>query len=380
MRAIRAAAALGLAVAAVGLAGGCRQILGIDDRKVAEKSPIDLPTADEIAAANAIAESDCTAMEACVPVSFHSLFANHAECVKEDAVFWAAHFFGPDSGATPQSVKACATSVPTIEFVQGKPQRCDAWATWNLVAGPAGCSRLHLSTCPSFAQSSPGPAIPDCYPLGARAIGAPCGSGAQCSTGLCSFGQQPGEPCGTCLASAGLGKTCGTGISSAWCDTGQGCGGTCATLGTEAFDSCLVMQGCGPENVCFGGACKPLKQAGAENCVATAAGPPTTETCDMDLACNTADMPSHCEAPTEVPLGGRCGNLDVAGGPIGICAHGARCEILVSGGGARCVPAIPLGAHCTTAVLFGDSCEYPGMCIGGICEPRGPRACPSGAL
>jgi hypothetical protein len=364
-----------LAIAAI--ATSCRQILGIDDRRVAPPKPtstIQLPTAEQIAAAKPLAEADCNTMEACVPTSFNGRFADHDDCVEKDAIFWAAHFFGPDSAATASDLMACAATVPQVVVVNGQAKQCDAWATWNLLAGPAGCSRLDVSTCAGFAQYSPGPAIPACTPKGTRDVGAACGSGAQCASGLCSFGQTPGEPCGVCLLGASTGAKCNL-AASQWCDFGNYCQGTCFGMETMAFESCVGTV-CGPANVCFGPQCKPLKQKGATNCSAEHLGIATSETCDLDLVCDSAVSPPVCEDPQARALGERCGFLAQEGGPVGVCERGAHCSLQM-GGTAICEADIALGGPCTTATLFGTSCAYPGVCIGGICQPAGPSACPT---
>jgi hypothetical protein len=162
---------------------------------------------------------------------------------------------------------------------------------------------------------------------------------------------------------------------SPWCDFGDYCQGTCFGMEMTAFDSCVGTV-CGPEDVCFGGQCKPIKQMGATGCNAQHLGVTRPETCDLDLVCDSVASPAICEGPEVVALGARCGFLGAEGGPVGVCERGSHCA-LQSGGGATCVADVELGDPCTTGTLFGTACAYPGVCIGGICQPAGPSACPT---
>ena len=358
-----AAAAIGAAF----LIGGpaCRQIVGIDDRAAAEVTGEPPPfTAEELGAVALRADRDCAAMARCVPGSFAILFADHADCLDKNAVFWAAHFFGPDAAPDPGDLLVCGESVP---------EDCDAWATWNLNAGPGGCARIATGFCASYTELTVGPGPDECFPKGTRGVEAACGSGSQCETGVCVFGQEPGRGCGGCK----LAREKGSGpclSASSFCAPGLFCpdpSSSCTRLPMRAYEACEAAR-CGPDDACFT-QCRRLKAEGDEDCSPVVNATPKPASCEMGLVCNTAVSPSRCEALVVRELGEPCGALP--DGSFATCARGARCR-LFPGGDAACVPALALGERCGTDVLFGNACDYPALCLDGVCRLRGPTACP----
>lgn len=291
-------------------------------------------------------------MAACAPLAFGNLFVDDADCRKKNAIFWAGQFFGGDSGATLAGIEQCGAELD----VSG----CNAWWIFNYAAGAGACERTGVSVCESQRIFTFGDGPASCFPKGPRNVGEACGAGAQCQSGICRFTQAPGNACGLCMATIDSGPCPDPYV----CTGPQICAnGTCASI--AAFEPC---GSCAPNLLCALGACKPAPSDG-KPC------DPTYEVsraiCEPGHVCNAT---THvCEPAVAQKLGAKCGALE--GGGFGTCELGARCTPDKAPNQATCVTEIPLGAPCGTSVLYGSACAYPGDCVAGTCQIRGPALC-----
>lgn len=364
MRIVRALLASAVAsYLAIGLSCADDAPAGSGGSAGAGGAPSTGPTSEQIEASRTVATKDCARWEKCAPLVFASHFADQASCVEKNAVFWAAHFFGKDSGATLESARQCGEDLDL--------DSCDAWWWLNYGAGPGACDRTGSPLCESIRMPTSGDGPASCFPKGSRpaysadAEVSRCGAGGQCASGICWFGQDPGDPCGICHAVAnGEGDACPQDYVS--CPGGLHCGseGRCIPLG-GSYEPC---GGCLPQYVCFAGQCRPRLEDG-EACAPNANF--GTGNCEVGHVCNP--VTSVCESPIPQALGAQCGLL--AEGRTGSCERGAACQLSKTGAGATCVPRVPLGQACGTGFLFGSGCEYPGDCVAGVCRLRGPATC-----
>lgn len=314
-------------------------------------------TRAELEAAAELAAKDCEAMARCVPATFTALFASIEACREKNALFWAAQYFGPDSGATEASVAACGAELDL--------STCDAFWLWNAGAGAGACVRAGVSTCDELRGLAQGKGPAACFPKGSRPLGSACGSGSQCASGACQFGSSFGEPCGACVAAVAEGERCSGDVA---CAPGLTCAdGTCRPAPGRGQP---CHSGCPPHLACnVGGTCVSRLPEG-RTCKVPKNGdlPP----CDVDVTCN--EQTDRCERVEQQTAGARCGVLP--DGRFGTCEHGSRCAIFEDANRRECVPEVPLGGACTTHYLFTNACEYPGDCLLGMCALRGPKACP----
>lgn len=314
------------------------------------------PAPDQVAAAAELAAKDCEAFQRCLPHTFRTTFVDAADCAARGAVFWAALMFGPDSGATLESVMQCGSEVSLLS--------CDAWWLLNFGAGSGACKRTGLSHCDDHRVQTHGAGPDSCFPRGLRGAGALCGHGTQCESGICHHEQAPGIACSACPAVAEeQGDRCGDGIH---CRGALVCEQpVCETLGQEG-EACGL---CLPNLLCFGGICRERREEGGDCDPDTAF---LSQVCAADLLCDPGT--ETCVALEQVALGERCGRR--ADGSTARCALGGACKLSEEPDQATCIPRIPLGGACSTGYLFGNGCEPPADCVDGFCQLRGPGLCP----
>jgi hypothetical protein len=163
--------------------------------------------------------------------------------------------------------------------------------------------------------------------VGARAVGAPCGSSLQCQSGYCALRRE--GACGTCAATATDPRP--------------------TTVGA----ACSARLGCGAFLDCVAGACR--------------ARPVEGEVCgDCAPYLSALCAGGRCVAPPIAADGQGCGSVNGPQTPLPLgCAPGSDCVNRNDFGAGRCAPLRREGDACT---VYGDqTCQFPARCVRGRC-------------
>jgi hypothetical protein len=227
--------------------------------------------------------------------------------------------------------------------------------------------------------------IPACELTGARAAGAACNDGSQCTSGLCTFDLSTNLSCGACSKSVPAGAACNS--ADVACAMGTACDTTagspvCKTISYGASGAACngVAERCNSDLVCnVGGKCAVPGGLGsacmaATECEATLTcmgGPTGTcrafaaagEACEGDQECaaglGCSQTTGKCGSVTWVSAGMACGDLALC--LVGNCASG------------KCPKVIPDGQACPTTTS--ETCDTLSSCVSGTCGLEGDTVC-----
>lgn len=267
-------------------------------------------------------------------------FSDNQTCIARETKACSDALQAPNSGATVDQVKQCATAYPTID-----------------------CVDLSENDLPVV-----------CVPAGKLADGAACAFASQCQSTFCSGTKNAN--CGSCSAPPKAGdscsiSTCGHGLTcvgaTQTCELRVGPGGTCdATHPCQSGSSCV-----GTTNTCELSATTVGAQCGAG--LPGCAG-------NIGLHCTGAAGAKTCTEIQFVGAGQPCGLL--ADGSFAQCIQGdcyGPAGAVTGNGNGTCKTDAADGAGCDTA--FGPGCTAPARCVvsagstKGVCTVPNPATC-----
>ncbi|HYV48305.1 MAG TPA: hypothetical protein VFA20_25770 [Myxococcaceae bacterium] len=287
-------------------------------------------------------------------------------CQSRLAAQCEAALVAPSTGATPDTVESCASSLPTET-----------------------CSDLFDNTPPEVCQTR----------VGKLANGAPCAFPAQCASAFCAV--DANAVCGTCQDLPSVGDSCE--------DNGCGPGKQCVTDYTGARvcaqpvgggQGCTRVSPCKADLTCVGDTTDGLGGGVPGICQpnVTTAGDPCDSARRLAPLCNQHDnlyctprtnlrdggaILGECVPGVYVTPGEACERAERDGGSPLLCSAGSQC-VAVDAGLSLCVATAAEGQPCDTAV--GPPCESPARCVispadldagatSGLCTLRDATAC-----
>jgi hypothetical protein len=301
-------------------------------------------------AAQACADSvhaQCTQRDKCSVNSFlnNRAYGSETECEMRLTPPCLSGLMATGTVQTPAKIEDCVAAYPAyacVDFFDGNP--------------PAACA--------------PTP--------GTLAVGAACGTSAQCASTFCSIA--PNQVCGTCAALPMAGATCQTtadcgrdlscaipsGMTTGTCTSYVMSGGACLT-GTAP---CAVGFACVGEVVASKtmGTCKPQGSTAGIACDATRK---TAPNCDFNfgMLCIPTSATSAgvgtCQPVTVVDAGMTCGNIGA--NPVtgyADCHSGATCiKATTSAVTGTCTTPAADGMPCDSDITKGPACLVPAKCL-----------------
>jgi hypothetical protein len=275
----------------------------------------------------AFATAFCNRLEACTPFALQVSYGDANSCAQRGVLLCVPALSANGSTITPTQMETCAQAV--------EQETCDE------------------------ALDNPQPSA--CDVPGTLAVGAVCGSHAQCQTNYCKL--TPGTLCGTCTAHSGNGAQCQ--LDSDCAATLICNGGTCVGP-AQSGAACGSTQPCMRSLVCIGNKCQTPLGSGAA-CTGTT---PTTGVSDCDAAhglyCNT--QTKKCAQTQIAPTGQPCG---IVSGNLVACANGDSCGNVSNGQGTCHQPAGD-GAVCGPDI----ACVAPAVCTSTArCTLPNPSVC-----
>lgn len=275
-------------------------------------------------------EASCTEYEACFPASSLIYFGDHATCTARMTAGCLSSFSAAGSATLPSDILACGAALTNLT--------CQSYNRFLARETDLGGCGL---------------------PSGTLAIGAACGSAAQCASLVCDVSAN--QACGQC-ASGEAGAPC---KGTKGCQIGLRCAqGTCVAPG-QFGASCTASTPCSAIFTCFAGACEHRLTLGS-TCNPFANDSP----CETGLVCNPVSK--ACETFDVGPLGAACGL--VADNTLDYCTHATFCD-LDSPNQGTCVEALSDGEACMVQTNGFEPCTYPARCIQGLCTYPDATAC-----
>jgi hypothetical protein len=296
-------------------------------------------------ACSSVAKARCQKRDACSDgVANKTAYGDEATCESREAASCETSLGAPGTGATPESVSACAAALPG-------------------------------TACADFAAG----AVPDaCNPAtGSGADGSACAFNAQCASAHCAVPKD--ALCGTCAPAPKAGDscaatgTCGKGLDctkdTSICVAPLPAGGACAkdapcAAGLSCVGATKTKTGtCQASGTTAGVACDP-NQRTAPGCEKS-----------VGLFCSAKSL--KCEAITFAAPGQPCGAV---GDGLTACTGGGVCVLpsATATAGTCAAPAAD-GAPCDVAK--GGACLSPAKCIvptgaaSGTCKLPDATAC-----
>jgi hypothetical protein len=293
-----------------------------------------------------LAEVWCTSAEQCLPTTFATSYADHADCSARHAALCEGTRFGEGSTDSPAQVRACAAA-------SGFPSPmtetdCREWLRWEATRKPPA----------------------ECTTEGDLDDGSPCLVGTQCESKSCSLT----GACGSCRAAGEIGDAC---HQDSDCRANLACvEGSCGKF-SDNGGPCGIDARCEPHLTCVDGSCA-TRPAEGEPCQINGSDPLTGNPCAVwpqELVCNGG----VCEPYVIRAAGEVCGfppdDPTAPKQPVGICAHGSVCRGVTINNTMlaeqKCVPVVDDGGACSLIVGYGNVLlSYP---FGTIC--RAPAVC-----
>jgi hypothetical protein len=296
--------------------------------------PVDPGAPPEEVSCTKLAYAKCKAWATCDPVDLQRAFVDVTTCTKKLTDECKSRFDDPGNGDTPDTVKACADAIGTLD-------------------------------CPKFARAyfSDNGVLPSaCTSKGKLGDGASCVRGSQCTSGACSV--LDGKGCGSCVAPIAPGGAC---TDTHLCAPGTTCtmaDAKCVTYAALGATCDLIAQPCNADLVCIDKKCAPRIKEGA----------PCTNFahCDFGLVCNSSK--GICEKWGLGKEGDTCGLTPLKG--FQGCFAGAKCKITdTTSFTGSCVKAAKVGEACDFDGPVDSACEDPAVCVAGKCELREGSVC-----
>jgi hypothetical protein len=264
-----------------------------------------------------------------------------------------------EAAAQCQKLASCWPFV--VELLYGDVKTCEERTTTPCVAALSSsghiadaqamqaCADAYMLTSCEDLLAEKG--VPACNIAGSLPVGAPCTSGRQCESALCSYDI---APCGTCaMALPGPGEPCsGTCVKPHFCDET----GTCV-LRRDVGAPCDSGHPCLPSLNCVAGSCQAFLVEG-QSCDPSGT---TTASCyaQQGLACDPTA--GRCSAIALAAPGQPCGSLATETG----CRAGGFCQLEAGMMTGTCIAAAADGDACDTVV--GPTCMRPAWCADGSC-------------
>lgn len=264
----------------------------------------------------------CKRLEFCAPLSVSLDYGDLDTCVDRNKQVCASALRAPATGATPNTMAACA-----------------------LAFDSASCDDVVVGRPPK-----------SCHDPGALGLGAACGDDSQCS-GVDAFCRvAPDDTCGACSVRGDVGAACD---SARDCQYGLVCYFTCMRpVGPGDMCDGMLKQ-CPETMVCFNYKCIVPAQRGA-SCE------PNADHCDHDhgLFCDPEEK--ICLPYKVAGIGAPCGTGIVCG--RGTCVPDEGTET------SHCVQNLPDGSRCDRT--RGPACLGPAKCVNGQCRVPQADRCP----
>jgi hypothetical protein len=272
-------------------------------------------------ACGAVAKARCEHLSGCSASDFQRQWVDEATCEARLKLGCARGLDAEGTGATPESVQACAAAIPN--------QSCDDF----------------------FQGNTPTECLPAAGSLG---DGTPCIANGECSSTFCAVPAH--AQCGACAPLPQVGDACdviGCGGRGLICDsvteqcvTPVEAGGTCGRgdpcvhgytcvrpSGGQSMGSCML------QGVTAGATCDPMHRTGSD--------------CNRDagLYCDTTTK--ECKVLSYAASLAPCGNLS---GVVTVCVSGALCTQSDT-----CAAPVLEGMACDPT--YGPPCLAPARCV-----------------
>jgi hypothetical protein len=265
----------------------------------------------------------CEKYGACEPVAVTRFFGDVTGCEARTKIDCLDSITAADTGLSASSIATCAAF-------------------------------LRVATCEDFVMGNVAP----CVPKGARAVGEPCGTDGQCTTGHCDLGT---AACGLCAERRGQGGDCARrddcepllDCVGARCVAPGDPGAACGVDGAP----CRLGYACGTDGTCV----LTTTTVGASCAIEPAVCNATQGLFCDGMTCAKLEMANH--------VGGLCGWVtpsSIAGCLAAVCSTDAPAAA------GTCAPWTGDGQPCSASTT---DCQPPARCADGRCRLPDSAAC-----